>query len=209
MQLVGNQSIFFEKLEIFPTQIALYLDFPESNTHEIFRFDDIRIEDVMGNIWSNDGIHIIKGSKTVLYFESNYFSEPEELKLKFSSIRTLPKDQLKVVVDLKEDHIIQAPHDGKIKKFYYDKKLGGLFFDIEVDKRDGYSFFQVFEQNIYDAQGEMHGNNSFSVSNLRLKENILHQHALFFDENELESPITLTIVDYPSRIREEVTLKIK
>ncbi|TYS73449.1 DUF4179 domain-containing protein [Sutcliffiella horikoshii] len=206
----GEQSIYFEKMEIHPTRIALFLEYDESNTHEIFRFDDIALEDEKGNRWISDGSSSMEDNKIVIYFESNYFSEPQQLDLVFSSFTALPKDELEVVVDLEKESIIKAPSDKRLKKVWLDdgeKDRKGIYFQIEVDPKDHNYFFSLFNNNIIDANGTVHEYTTRTYSNIDGTN--LYEQGLIVDTDKIVSPITLKIAEYPARIKEKVKVKIK
>lgn len=206
----GGQSIYFEKMEIHPTRIALFLEYDKSNTHEIFRFDDIALEDEKGNQWISDGSSSTDDNKIVMYFESNYFSEPQQLDLVFSSFTALPKNELEVVVDLKEERFIKAPSDERFKKVWLekgDKNTKGIYFQIEVDPKDHNHFFPLFDNDIIDANGTVHDYSTRTYSNIDGTN--LYEQGVILDADKMVSPITLTIAEYPARITEEVKVKIK
>ncbi|WP_187441933.1 DUF4179 domain-containing protein [Sutcliffiella horikoshii] len=206
----GGQSIYFEKMEIHPTRIALFLEYDESNTHEIFRFDDIALEDEKGNRWISEGGSSMDDNKIVMYFESNYFSEPKQLDLVFSSFAALPKDELEVMVDLEKESIIKAPSDKRLKKVWLEdgeKDVKGIYFQVEVDPKDHNYFFSLFDSNIIDASGTVHEYTTRTYSSMDGTN--LYEQGLIVDTDKMVSPITLNIAEYPARITEEVKLKIK
>ncbi|WP_404432530.1 DUF4179 domain-containing protein [Sutcliffiella horikoshii] len=206
----GGQSIYFEKMEIHPTRIALFLEYDKSNTHEIFRFDDIALEDEKGNRWISDGSSSTDDNRIVMYFESNYFSEPQQLDLVFSSFTALPKDELEVVVDLEEENIIKGPSDKRLKKVWLEdgeKDVKGIYFQIEVDPKDHNYFFSLFVSNIFDANGTVHEYSTRTYSNIDGTN--LYEQGMIVDTDKMVSPITLKIAEYPARITEEVKVKIK
>jgi len=206
----GGQSIYFEKMEIHPTRIALFLEYDQSNTHEIFRFDDIALEDEKGNKWISDGSSSTDDNKIVMYFESNYFSEPQQLDLVFSSFTALPKNELEVVVDLEEERFIKAPSDERFKKVWLekgDKNTKGIYFQIEVDPKDHNHFFPLFDNDIIDANGTVHDYSTRTYSNIDGTN--LYEQGVILEADKMVSPITLKIAEYPARITEEVKVKIK
>ncbi|MCM3616563.1 DUF4179 domain-containing protein [Sutcliffiella horikoshii] len=216
---VGGLFFQFDRMEIHPTQIALFLNYPESNSHEIFRFDDIALEDENGNRWVHDGQQFSEGNKRILYFQSNYFSEPEKLNLVFSSFTALPKEEVEVLVDLEAERFIKRPSDHRLKKVWVEKSQGdsnGLYFQVEVDNEHQDTFFSPFGFTITDAKGtvtEAEGiTSAYPTRSNGISNNtdpVLHEHGLILDTENMVSPIRLIIQDYPSRIKEQVQLNIK
>lgn len=206
----GGQSIYFEKMEIHPTRIALFLEYDKSNTHEIFRFDDITLEDEKGNRWTSDGGSSMDDNKIVMYFESNYFSEPQQLDLVFSSFTALPKNELEVVIDLENESFIKAPSDERLKKVWLEdgkKDVKGIYFQIEVDPKDHNYFFSLFDNNIVDASGTIHEYNTRTYS--YIDGTNMFEQGMILDTDKMVNPITLKIVEYPARITEQIKVKIK
>lgn len=189
---VGSQFIYFEKIQIHPTRIALFMDLPESNTHEIFRFDDIALEDEKGNRWIHDGAHINEENKKVLYFHSNYFSEPEKLDIVFSSFTALPKEELEVLIDLDSERFLKVPGDKRFKKVWVEKDMGdmnGLYVQVQIDEEDHDYFFSIFNGSITDAEGTVFEYDTQSYGVADDSGLALYEQGLVMDTKKMVSPI--------------------
>lgn len=162
--------------------------------------------------------HGVTGSRLdenheILYFQSNYFTQPKKLFLRGKSIRALDKDDLSVIVDIEQERIHEGPANlvldqviktssGKEKELYFLLKT-----NPEYDEKRGFS---IFPHEFTDARG-----NSFNtgVQSIRShSDNPGYDQTLVFslpDNQSYQSPITFRIQDYPSRIIGEFDIRIK
>ena len=200
-----GQNILIEKLEIRPTRIAVSIVYDEANTHKIFGFDNLRLLNGKGEVWTEQtSIISFLGNdpnRVTLYFESNYFAEQEELFLEFSSVRALPIDEVELVVDIEQDKIIQQPSDQRFISGTTSPE--GIVFEYKSD--DTLAHGAVLSSTYVDANGtEYHS--SFSRSGDRPNNTREIGFELF---SEAKSPLTFTITDYPNRLKQDVRLKLK
>ena len=202
---IEGQKILVEKVEIRPTRIAVSVLYDETNTHKIFGYDNIRLVDERGEVWTEQipttSFNETNPNKDTLYFESNFFAEPKELYLEFSSVRALPKDEVELVVDIDSDEIIQQPSDNRFTSVTTSFK--DIVFVYKSD--DSMAHFAVLLSTYVDANGtEYHS--TFSHSGDRLNNTREVGFELF---SEAKSPLTFTITDYPNLLKQEVRLKLK
>ncbi|MFD1738745.1 DUF4179 domain-containing protein [Bacillus salitolerans] len=201
---IENQEITFEKVIIHPTRIAVHLSFNPNNDKEIFNFEDLRIVDGKGESWgSANGIVASYPSEHewIVYLQSNYFSNPDELYLEFSSVRALDKDEIEVVVDTEQEKILKSPADGRILDVQLNDDM--LSFTLKVDpftEGEGYTY-NLFKSEFVDATGA-----TFSASGSFASK---QKSGIHLDSLDFQSPITLTIGNYPSRLKEHIRFQIK
>ena len=202
---IEGQKILVEKVEIRPTRIAVSVLYDEMNSHKIFGYDNIRLLDERGEVWTEQ-VSTISFSDTepnryTLYFESNYFAEPNELYLQFSSVRALPKDEVELVVDIDSDEIIQQPSDNRFTSVTTSFK--DIVFEYQSD--DSIAHGAILFSTYFDINGtEYHS--TFSHSGERSNNTREIGFELF---SEAKSPLTFTITDYPNRLKQDVRLKLK
>lgn len=208
---VEGQKVTFEKITILPTRVAVHVKYDENNSKELFTFEDLRLVDEKGEQWSGiaNGItaqHISENEK-ILYLQSNYFNQPEELYLVFSSIRALDKDELEVVVDLENKMILKAPADGLLTNDV-EKNGGDLVFWLSLTEEDDANMgYSLFDHEYKDSEGNVfHSNTSSTGTNHEEK---TQRIGFVLENGEHLSPITLTIQDYPSRIKKDVRIQVK
>ncbi|MED4017176.1 DUF4179 domain-containing protein [Sutcliffiella cohnii] len=205
---VEDQKIYVDRMEIRPTRIVVYVEYNNENKQEIFGFDDIQLVDGNGEVWTpTDGLVYDKldENKIALNFQSNYFAEPNELFLTFTSLRALPKEEIEVTIDLEKNKIVNAPKDGKLA--FVDSSFWDVTFELMVDEQDYYHHRPLFHSTFTDANGKEYSFNNSSGSST--EEGIHVKTMGGVNMNEVASPITLTISDYPNRLRKDVRLQLK
>lgn len=209
---IENQKIIFKKAILYPTRIEVQVEFPKENSKKILRFDNLKILNEKGESLAtiiNDVTSTIPDENHVnLYFESNYFSQPQSLFLQGSSIRALDKDKLEIIVDTEKKQLLKAP-DKNISLHDVIKTDGSttLSFLLNADEKldDKFSYF-VFKQVIKDAKGVESEYCSLATSGSGLNQEISVNLPKNF---HYINPLRLTIEDYPTRIKGDFKIKIK
>lgn len=207
--VVEDQQITFGQMTIYPTRIALEVDYNPTNTKKLFSFDDIRIEDEngesFGTIMNGVSGSIVDENRLVLYFQSNYFRKPEQLFLRASSIRALDKSKLEVQVDLDSKQLLSRPDERLTLEHWgiseeSDQEV--LAFRLKNDDQmDQHFQYHLFSSNYKDASGQSFDSNRTGSSP--------NEFQYYLKETDYSSPITLTVSDYPSRIYGDINLRIK
>ncbi|MFS1512844.1 DUF4179 domain-containing protein [Chengkuizengella sp. SCS-71B] len=210
---VEGQWITFESLSIYPTRTELKMKFDESNTKKISGFNDLRIVDNKANEWNplekDNSPYLFKETEAILFLESSYFEELEEMYITFSSIRAVDKDKLDLLVDLDEEIIMRAPDD-KISLY----KVNEVKFGPAMDKLTTYTSLNFMMQDDYQRDilefaweyTDMKQNFYLAASIGTMGEKT---KTVDIPQEEYNNPIKLRIVDYPSTIHKDVRLKIK
>lgn len=206
---VEGQRMTFGTMTVYPTRIGLEVAYDPSNTKKLFAFDDIRIEDEGGETFGtiNNGVSAsnISDNRIVLYFQSNYFRKPEHLYLRASSIRALDKDKLEVQVDLDRNALLSRPDDkltlNRIETGLEDGKSVLDFSLKNEDPLDRDRAFSLFANTYKDASGRSFDSNSSGSSSER--------YQFFIEDANYLTPLTLTVADYPTRIRGDIRIRIK
>lgn len=211
---VEGQGILFKDVIITPTRVAVKIEYDKNNTKKIIGFDDISIVDENGEtrgiIKNGVNAKIIDENNLILYFQSNYFDNPNELYITGSCIEALDKDKLNAIVDIDKKKLIEVSNN-KLKLISIKKLDNGgsrLEFELETDKivDDNY-YYSISSNKFKDSNGNVYY--FTSVENSQCTDNKL---SLYFDINnntKFKSPINLTIDNYPTRIKESFKIKIK
>ncbi len=149
----------------------------------------------------------------VLFFQSNYFTQPRKLFLRSKSIRALNKEDTRVTLDLKREIILEGPPNLVLDKVIKnpsgeDTKLHFLLkTDPVYDQKHGFS---IVSHEFIDARG-----NSFNIKSLGTS---IHSDTPRYDQTLIitlpdnqsyHSPITFQIQDFPSRISGKFMIQIK
>jgi hypothetical protein len=199
-----GQKINVEKVIVYPLRIAVYLEADASNDKQILHLEDLRIVDEKGEVWGKitNGV-TASGSydeKRKIYLQSNYFHEPKELYLLLNKAQAVNKEDIYVVVDPKQNKILQQPDKNMLK----DVKIVGndLVFTLKMEDFP----FSMFNE-IYEMSGkEIESNSSFStVSSEGLQELGVYIPYL----STRTEPVKLKLGYYPDWIHGKEKIRIK
>ncbi|QUI21592.1 DUF4179 domain-containing protein [Vallitalea pronyensis] len=196
--MINNQKIHIDGLTIYPTIAVVSMRYDPQNTKKIFELVDFKIMDGSKAFTRGvDGL-LSAGSDHNLnmYFESNYFeTDNKKLSLTGTGIRALDKDKLKVIVDIDNKKVIQSPNNqltlDDINSNYITlrHKIDGLQFDMKF----------------MDGEGNMHQTNSQGYST----DSEGYSNLFYLPKNKkLMSPLTLTIISYPTITEHPFEVKI-
>lgn len=203
--LMEDQKIHIKQIEISPLKVAIHVDVDPSNSKEIFGFEDLRLVDENGDIWSsiNNGITASgdENSEVMIYYlQSNYFEHSKELYLQFNKLMAMEKEEAFLMIDTEKEKIIQQPKD----KRFSNLTVRGYF--VELNLRADEDYHHSPFSDIIDANGQELSTRSGSFSR-PLEDEIL----VGFDlpKEQLKNPIKLPLTGYPSYIEGNVEIKIK
>ncbi len=208
--VIENQKVYFEQLVQYPTKIAVDIEYDEKNTMKIFGFENIRIGDENTEWTTPNGVtaSYINENTVRLYFQSNFFSRPNELYIVADGIRALSKDQLKVKVDLEEQKILNPP-DEKLKLKGINTRYTNDVIEIifEVNMSDVSRVFGIFNYSFEDEEG-----NEFNSVGIGTSTNDEDKAVIFYEierNQDYKNPLVLEICDYPSIIEKKINIKVK
>lgn len=96
---IENQKLTIGAVTIYPLRIAVEVTLDKNNTMELLQFEDMRIEDDEGEVWSQiqngfSGRSNEEEDMEIYYLQSNYFEQPEKMVLKFNKMQALPGEDL-------------------------------------------------------------------------------------------------------------------
>ncbi|MGE7941795.1 DUF4179 domain-containing protein [Lysinibacillus xylanilyticus] len=122
---VGGQKFTITQIRRSPLEMAIDIEVDESNTMEILSFDDIAVVMQDGEQRKSKRHPISKNKregKFTLYLESNYFHDPESLKIIIGAVHAVPKGEDFIEVDFGTKEVLKKPD-------YFD-------WDISVTQQD-------------------------------------------------------------------------
>ncbi|WP_438314729.1 DUF4179 domain-containing protein [Sporosarcina sp. FA9] len=201
---IDNQKMTIKNVTVYPLRVAVDIEFDQSNSMEIMGFDDIRIEDENGEVWSSaeNGIreHRTSVTKRTIYLQSNYFAQPKSFHLKMNKIQALPKDEAFLLVDLEKQKVLKQPSSDKIgivkinggkveASFTLDKNYGDTLFSDAVDA-DG-------EVVKFDGQETATMNGRYVTTSVT------------FDGKNYNNPIKINFGAYPNYINGNIAIELK
>jgi len=215
--VLEGQKITFERATVFPTRIALKVSYDPTNSKKIFAFDDLTLVNEKGEVWGRI-MNGMSGSRLdenheILFFQSDYFTQPKELFLQGKSIRALNKEDLSVTLDLEKDRILSSPPNLALDQVIKNPsgKVMELYFLLKTNpKYDERRAFSIFSYDYTDARGQSLNTESQSSRLYSEKQGYDQTIVLNLQGNvSYQSPITLQIQDYPSRISGEFNIRVK
>lgn len=207
---VEGQKVTFAKAVVTPLRVALHLEYDEANPKQIFGPGDIRLVDDEGEAWINN-MGSMEKNHPVLYFESPYFKEPKALYVEGTWFRALDKDRMKVTVDTDKGRVLTRPdeklslHEVQVGKdrIRLDFSLGG------EDSQDNMSY-SLFEPEFTDGTGHTYKLSEEGAAVTIERSSSGGQHVYYhLDNRPYQQPLTFTIWDYPSYIRQPYKIQIK
>ncbi|WP_169306763.1 DUF4179 domain-containing protein [Cohnella pontilimi] len=198
---VEGQRITFGKMTVYPSRVGLEVAYDPANTKKIFAFDDIRLEDELGETFGTitNGVSAttLSDGRQILYFQSNYFRKPNHLYLRASSIRALDKSKLEVKVDVDQKQLLSRPDDRMTltgNAFTGEEDLNALVIRLKnEDPRDKNFHYFLFQTDYKDASGQVFQSNRMGSTT--------GEYQYYIKKANYKGPLTLTIADYPSRIK--------
>ncbi|GGA60409.1 DUF4179 domain-containing protein [Ornithinibacillus halotolerans] len=205
---VEGQKIDVTTVEVYPTRVLVHLEVDSDNTMLLLDFEDIRLVDETGETWGGiangftaSGGHTDK--ERIIYLQSNYFHEPEQLYLVFNRIQAIDKEEAYLVIDTEKEVILEQPKGNRLRNLEIDS--GTLSLDIHAEREfNGHIYGEV-----KDADGNiLDSNSSFSRTT---DEELVNKMGISFEKNleKYKSPITIELVYYPNWIEGEAKIKLK
>lgn len=204
---VEGQKITVKELTLYPSQADVHLEYDEKNSKRLFGFNDIELTDGSGRVWrpyKDKSFNLDNEKGTILQLESPYFSNPEELYLRFSSIRAVEKDELWVEIDPVQRKILKAPKDGKITGVFLRKDELAIKVETNFDFLNNQIFMYA-----EDLNGNIIGDGKpFGAGGSHIN-NYVTYHVPYPSEEAVQGPIRLKLLDYPATIHKDAKLKVK
>jgi hypothetical protein len=202
---IEGQAIEFIEATVYPLRVAVHLKMDDNNTKKLLEFEDLRLVDENGESWTKiaNGTTAsnISDNEKIIYLQSNYFKEPEELYLAFNKIQAVDKEEAFVVVDPKKAEILKQPKGDYLRNF---KNRGSdLVFDFYTEEKFNYFLFNT----VTDEGGNELESSSF-VSGPD-EDGIEEVGVVIPNLGTIQGPISLELSFYPSWIEGDKKVKIK
>ena len=201
---IEGQKITIKQIEVSPIKVGVHIRVDPSNTKEIFGFEDLRLVDDKGAIWSSitNGLTAsgTKGYETVYYLQSNYFEQPQGLTLKFNKLQAMDKNEAYVVIDTDKGIILEQPTDQRFTVKKTTRSLIELYLQGEKEfHHDPFnSFFDTEGKEIRSMGG---GFSRDSDERIEL--------SVRLPDEPYVNPIKLPLYGYPQWIEGKAEIKIK
>ena len=202
---MDGQRIEVKKIKVYPLRVALVLEFDEENDMKILQFEDMRLEDENGEVWSSiqNGITNFgenENKENMYFLESNYFKEPKELYLKFETVQALLKEESYLLVDFAKKEIIEQPSDRKMEIL----NVGSNTIELKYRPIRENHMYSLFSQG-ENAKGE--------IIDIPRESNWGDQDEQFtevtIDAKGIINPVKIEFVAYPNYLNGSVSLQVK
>ncbi|MBE1555082.1 DUF4179 domain-containing protein [Sporosarcina limicola] len=202
--VVEQQKMTIRDITIHPLRVVVTMTFDEANTMKLLNFENMRIEDGKGEVWSSirngtSGLGFGENEQT-FYLQSNYFEQPKALYFKMGKIQALPKEEAYLVVDLQKQQVLKQPSDGKLEvtkmtldtieaRFPKGKEQFNYHLFLGTENVDGESVDYEHKSSWRDEGYEYAG--------------------ILFRTDQLKNPLKISISAYPNYINGDVSIELK
>ncbi|WP_251700982.1 DUF4179 domain-containing protein [Sporosarcina luteola] len=203
--VVEGQKIHIHSITIGPIKTAVEVEYDPENTKKIFGFEDLRIVDEKGEIWSaiknGSSASWSEDSPVISYFlQSNYFRDTQHLYLQFNKLMAMDKDEAELIIDTETQKILKQPRDERFNNL----KITGSHLEIELKGGKGY-YHDPFS-TFYDVEGKALSQKSGSFYP---GADDINYFGLELPDVEFKNPLNFPLHAYPSYIKGDVKIKIK
>ncbi|WP_277587366.1 DUF4179 domain-containing protein [Psychrobacillus antarcticus] len=202
---IDGQQIKINEIKLYPLRVAITLEFDEQNEMKILQFEDMRIEDENGEIWSSirngiTGFGENQNKENTYFLQSNYFKEPKELYLKFDRVQALPKEESYLLVDFAKKLILEQPSHRKIEVLNVGSNTIELKYS-PIRENHTYTLF---------SQGE---NAIGGVVDIPMQSSWGEEEGQFaevsLDAKGIINPVKIDFIAYPNYLNGSVSIQIK
>ena len=203
---IAGQSMTVKSVTTGPLKTAIEVEFDADNTMEIFSFEDMRLVDDKGEVWSSiqNGVTGTWSEESpnvkTYYLQSNYFEQASSFTLMFNKLQALDKDEAYIVIDTEKGVILEQPADKRFSVI----TMKSNFIKLALKSEKGYNS-QTFA-NFTDAEGKevWATSGGFSaISDKRVELSATYPNEAYVN------PIKLPLHGYPQWIEGEVKVKLK
>ncbi len=201
---IEGQKLTIEKVTIYPLRVAVEVIKHPENTMELLLFEDLRIEDDKGEVWSKiqNGITSTEsedGRVNTYFLQSNYFEQPEKMYLKFNEMQALPKDDVYLVIDTNKKEVLKQPAVGNLE--ITDIRHGSIEGRFKNTSDFSYGFINLIE----NANGDTIDSKSTGLWH-EDEDSYFNE---FFEAKNIVNPLTFHIWAYPNYVEGNVEIELK
>lgn len=200
---VENQKITVEEIIVYPLRIGVKVAFDPANTKEILGFEDMRLENENGEVWTsieNGTVNrTLSKHEKMYYLQSNYFEKPKKLYLRVNKLMAIDKEDAVVILDTEANKLIKSPKDGKLKLRETSKAQAEFY--MVSNSENNYSIFS----SAIDAKG-----NELNIPSTEFyHEEDKKFWKMYFETTEYKNPLSLELLAYPNYIEGDVKIEVK
>lgn len=203
MELDG-QNFTVDEVVISPLRVGVQITFDPNNTKKILSFEDMRLVDEKGEVWSKieNGVTAFgneKGKTTHTFFlQSNYFSTPKKLYLQINKAQAIKQEQAFVEVNTDTKELLSYPDGPKLQLVDANRNGIELLFSVKDFHHDPFT-------TATDALGKEISISSFGMYG----EGDATHWSPTFETTSYTNPIRLELHAYPTYIEGNVKVEVK
>lgn len=201
---IEDQKMTIQDVTIYPLRVAVNIAFDESNSMQILNFEDLRIEDEKGEVWSSiqNGIsgRGFAENERIFYLQSNYFEQPEKLYFKMNTVQALSKEEAFLLIDTEKQEVLRQPSVGELEVIEITR--GWLEARLPMkDKEFNYALFF----DMLDADGE-----EIETRSQGMWTDKGYEHFdISFDQTYGKNPLKISFSAYPNYINGDVSIELE
>lgn len=202
---VAGQKIIIKELTVTPVNAIINLSLDKENSMQIFGFKDLMlvdengIESYMLDRDSTIAERIKKYNNINIKFESFYFSDFDEIYLKFNAVKALDKDNTEIVINMDDGQLVKAPEGIDIKNPVVNGNRFSCTIYLDQAKHKNGRFD-------IDPSSAKVANNALML--LSIKGDVDKLNVDYTFKNKLEGTISIRIIDFSNYIREETKVRL-
>lgn len=201
--LVSGQRIWLEELSISPLRAQLTLKIDEQNSWQLLQIDSAELIDEHGEQWGtiNNGMTgwgTLRDGEAGLYFQSNYFRNPEQLTLRLGQFQALPKGEDYIEIDFAQQKVLYQPEQIDLQLTVLPKSV--LYTATENVKQ--------FNRQLFSTGIDAAGKEVFSSGGSYTSSDTEARHNIWYDLEGVVNPVRFAISAYPHMLPDTVELEI-
>ncbi|TWT25279.1 DUF4179 domain-containing protein [Planomicrobium sp. CPCC 101110] len=204
---VEGQKFTIENVTVHPLRVGVKISFDPDNTKKILQFEDMRLEDENGEVWSSiaNGISAhgdIDDGELTYFLQSNYFEKPEELYLRINKMQAVDLEDAYFLVDTDKELLLHSPKDGRLELTKASRT--GFEVDLKMDQEQEFPY--GIDKKVTDANGTLldlrHSGMSSPYEGRQMIE-------IAIKDNGYANPVKVELFAYPNYINGDVKVELK
>jgi hypothetical protein len=204
---IEEQKFTIEDVTVHPLRVGIKVSFDPANTKKILQFEDMRLEDENGEIWSSisNGVSAqgdIDDGEVIYFLQSNYFEKPEELYLRINKIQAVDLDDAYFLVDTDKKALLHRPKDGRLDLVKASRT--GFELNMKIDQQQEHPY--GIDKKITDADGALMNLQHSGISDSHEGVKTID---IAFEDNGYSNPVKVELFAYPNYINGDVKIELK
>ena len=204
---IEGQKFTIEQVMVHPLRVGVKISFDPTNTKKILQFEDMRLEDENGEVWSSieNGLSAtgnIEDNEMTYYLQSNYFEKPKQLFLRFNKLQAVDLEDSYFTVDTDQNLLLHSPKDNRLTL----TKSNRSGFELTLKMDPGEEFPYGIDQQITDANGELIDTRYSGISGSYEGRKVID---IGIEDNGYLNPIKVNFFAYPNYIEGDVKIELQ